>query len=140
MRCHRCQGRMVNEKYYGAGLPFWWGRCVCCGEILDRVSWKNRNHRREPPLVASPGTSAERKMTTPKIGEILKYLRTGGLFEVKMITNDFVILSARDGSSQIMTGKVGFDSVFAKVPSIESPRRDLNSGSTYPVPPSSLAV
>lgn len=78
-------------------------------------------------------------MTRPKIGEILKYLQTGGLFEVKKITNNFVILSARDGSSQIMTGKVGFDSVFSKVPSIESPRRDCNSGSTYPVPASGLA-
>ena len=63
-------------------------------------------------------------MTRPKIGETLKYMRTGGLFEVKKITNDFVILSARDGSTQVMTGKVGFDSVFAKVPAIESPRRD----------------
>ncbi len=78
-------------------------------------------------------------MTRPKIGDILKYLRTGGLFEVKMITNDFVILSARDGSSQIMTGKVGFNSAFAKVPSIESPRRDSNSGSRYPVPVIGLA-
>ena len=56
-------------------------------------------------------------MTTPKIGEILKYLRTGGLFEVKKITTDFVILYALDRSIQIMTGKGGFDSVFAKVPS-----------------------
>ena len=78
-------------------------------------------------------------MTSPKIGEILKYLRTGGLFEVKRITNDFVILSARHGSTQIMTGKVGFDSVFAKISSIESPRRDLNSRVKYPVPASGLA-
>ena len=66
-------------------------------------------------------------MTTPKIGETLKYLRTGGFFEVKMITNDFVILSARYGSAKIMTGKVGFDAVFAKVPAIESHRRDSKS-------------
>jgi hypothetical protein len=69
----------------------------------------------------------ERKMTRPEIGEILRYLRTGGLFEVKKITNDFVILSARDGSTKIMTGEVGFDSVFAKVHAIESPRRDSKS-------------
>ena len=66
-------------------------------------------------------------MTRPKIGEILKYLQTGGLFEVKKITNHFVILSARHGSTQIMTGKVGFDSVFAKAPAIESLRRDSKS-------------
>jgi hypothetical protein len=58
-------------------------------------------------------------MTRPKIGEILRYLRTGGLFEVEKITNGFVILSARDGSTKIMTGEVGFDSVFAKVQAIE---------------------
>lgn len=66
-------------------------------------------------------------MTSPKTGEILKYQRTGGLFEVRQVTNEFVILCARDGSSQIMTGKVGFDSVFAKVHAIESPRRDSKS-------------
>ena len=77
-------------------------------------------------------------MTRPKIGEILKYLRTGGLFKVEKITNDFVILSARDGSAQVMIGKVGFDSAFAQAPSIESPRRGLNKGSTYPVPASGL--
>ena len=38
-------------------------------------------------------------MTSPKIGEILKYLRTGGLFEVRKVTNEFVILYAQDGSS-----------------------------------------
>jgi len=52
---------MINEKYYGAGLPFWGWRCVCCGEIIDPVIRKNRNQRREPPLVESQGTSAERR-------------------------------------------------------------------------------
>ncbi len=78
-------------------------------------------------------------MISLKIGEILKYRRTGGLFEVKKITDDFVILSAPDGSTQIMTGKGNFDSFFAKVLSIESPRRDSNSGSVYPIPGSGLA-
>jgi hypothetical protein len=78
-------------------------------------------------------------MISLKIGEILKYRRTGGLFEVKKIIDDFVILSAQDGPTQIMAGRVGFDSFFAKVPSIESPRRDSNSGSAYPFPASGLA-
>lgn len=78
-------------------------------------------------------------MTGLKIGEILKHQRTGGLFEVEKITNDFIILSARDGSTQIMIGKVGFDSAFAQVPPIESPRTGRNSESTYPVPASGLA-
>ena len=62
-------------------------------------------------------------MTNPKIGEILRYLQTGGLFEVKKITKHFVILSAPDGSTHIMTGKVGLDSVFAKVLSMWGKRR-----------------
>ncbi len=78
-------------------------------------------------------------MISLKIGEILKYRRTGGLFEVKKIIDDFVILSARDGSTKIMAGRVGFDSFFAKGPSIESPGKDSKSGSAYPVLVSGLA-
>ena len=79
-------------------------------------------------------------MTSPKIGEILKYLRTGGLFEVRKVTNEFVILYAQDGSSQILTGKGSFDFLFARVPPVESTRKDLNSGSKYPVLAGGLAV
>jgi hypothetical protein len=67
----------------------------------------------------------EREMISLKIGEILKYLRTGALFEVRKITKDFIILCARNGSAQIMTGKRGFEYIFARVHSIEFPRRDL---------------
>ncbi len=35
--CHRCNGRMVSEKFYGADSVFWGWRCVTCGEILDPV-------------------------------------------------------------------------------------------------------
>ena len=79
-------------------------------------------------------------MTSPKIGEILKYLRTGGLFEVRKVTNEFIILYARDGSSQILTGKGSFDFLFARVPPVESTRKDLNSGSKYPVLAGGLAI
>jgi hypothetical protein len=79
-------------------------------------------------------------MTSPKIGEILKYLRTGGLFEVRKVTNEFIILYARDGSSQILTGKGSFDFLFARVPPVESTRKDLNSGPKYPVLASGLTV
>ena len=79
-------------------------------------------------------------MTSPKTGEILKYLRTGGLFEVRKVTNEFIILYARDGSSQILTGKGSFDFLFARVPPVESTRKDLNSGSKYPVLAGGLAV
>jgi hypothetical protein len=53
-------------------------------------------------------------MTRPKTGEILKHLETGGLFEVKKKTKEFVIRNARDGSSQIMTGKGSLDFHFAR--------------------------
>ena len=78
-------------------------------------------------------------MTNPRIGEILKYMRTGGLFEVKKITKDFVILNSRDGSSQIMTGTGSFDFLFEKVPPAESNRKDLNPGFKYPFLASGLA-
>jgi hypothetical protein len=52
---------MVNEKYYGAGLPFWGWRCVSCGEILDPVIWENRNHRRKLPPSESQGIPGERR-------------------------------------------------------------------------------
>jgi len=37
MRCHRCGGRMISERYYEVNdvLPGW--HCVMCGEILDPV-------------------------------------------------------------------------------------------------------
>jgi hypothetical protein len=52
------------------------------------------------------------EMLTPKEGEIVKCLRDGNLFKVKKVANDFVILDALDGLSQMVTGKRGFDSIF----------------------------
>ena len=42
MRCQRCEGKMVYEKYYGDGEHFWGWRCLCCGDILDRIILENR--------------------------------------------------------------------------------------------------
>jgi hypothetical protein len=70
-------------------------------------------------------------MTHPKTGEILKCLRTGSLFEVKKVTQDFVILCARDGSSQIMTGKRSFDTFFARVSPAEPSSMGLDPGARY---------
>ncbi len=61
MKCHRCRGWMVEEKYYGSGFPFWGWRCVCCGEILDPVIQKNRDHHRQLLLAESRGIPAERR-------------------------------------------------------------------------------
>ena len=35
MKCHRCGGTMVFEKFYGIAEQFSGWRCIFCGEILD---------------------------------------------------------------------------------------------------------
>ena len=42
IRCLRCEGAMVHEKFYGLHEHFWGWRCVCCGEIVDQVVLENR--------------------------------------------------------------------------------------------------
>jgi hypothetical protein len=55
-------------------------------------------------------------MTVPAQGEILKNRSTGNIFEVKKITDQFVILSSPDGLMQIMTGKNNLIHRFEKIP------------------------
>ncbi len=59
-------------------------------------------------------------MTSPKIGEVLEYRKTGGLFEVKNVTRDWVLLFSWDGSRQIMAGIENLDYLFSRVPMLES--------------------
>ena len=42
MKCHRCNGMMVYEKFYGDCEYFMGWRCVTCGEIVDDVILENR--------------------------------------------------------------------------------------------------
>jgi hypothetical protein len=42
-RCHRCEGIMVYQKFYGPHEHFWGWRCICCGEIVDSLILENRN-------------------------------------------------------------------------------------------------
>jgi len=42
MRCHRCSGIMIYEKFYGDCEHFFGWRCVVCGEIIDQVILENR--------------------------------------------------------------------------------------------------
>jgi hypothetical protein len=42
MRCHRCGGVMVYEKFYGPHEQFFGWRCIFCGEIVDEVILENR--------------------------------------------------------------------------------------------------
>jgi hypothetical protein len=37
MRCQRCNGRMIFEKFYDVNNVFFGWHCVICGEILDPV-------------------------------------------------------------------------------------------------------
>jgi hypothetical protein len=43
MRCHRCESTMVYEKFYGFQEHFWGWRCICCGDIVDRIILENRD-------------------------------------------------------------------------------------------------
>ena len=46
MKCHRCGGTMVFEKFYGACEHFSGWRCIFCGEIVDPVISENRLRQR----------------------------------------------------------------------------------------------
>jgi len=37
VRCQRCGGRMIVEKFYDVNNVFFGWHCVICGEILDAV-------------------------------------------------------------------------------------------------------
>ncbi len=42
MKCHRCGGIMIFEKFYGICEEFFGWRCIFCGEIVDQVILENR--------------------------------------------------------------------------------------------------
>jgi hypothetical protein len=42
MKCLRCGGTMVRDKFYGSNDWFWGLKCVICGEIIDPLIIKNR--------------------------------------------------------------------------------------------------
>jgi len=61
-------------------------------------------------------------MIIPEQGEIMKHRLTGDFFEVKKITDQFVILYSLDGLMQIMTGKKSLIHSFEKTPQDETIR------------------
>lgn len=67
-------------------------------------------------------------MIIPAEGEVLKYRLTGNLFEIKKISNQFVILHSVDGSTQIMTGERSLVDFFEKIPKVETPQAPLIHG------------
>ncbi len=46
MKCHRCGGTMVFEKFYGVCEQFSGWRCIFCGEIVDPVIFENRQNQK----------------------------------------------------------------------------------------------
>jgi len=59
-------------------------------------------------------------MIIPEQGEIMKNRLTGNFFEIKKITDQFVILYSLDGLMQIMTGKKSLIHSFEKIPQDET--------------------
>jgi hypothetical protein len=67
VKCHRCDGIMILERFYGRGEVFSGWRCVLCGEILDSLILENRNHGHKKRL----GDKGEPKMGGRRGGETL---------------------------------------------------------------------
>jgi len=44
VRCYRCDGVMIYEKFYGDCEHFFGWKCIYCGEIVDPVILENRHH------------------------------------------------------------------------------------------------
>jgi hypothetical protein len=61
MRCHRCNGIMANERFYGPGEPFWGWRCIICGEVFDALIWENRDHCKKIEIMGGGGSSKGNK-------------------------------------------------------------------------------
>ncbi|MBS3905777.1 MAG: hypothetical protein KGZ49_01955 [Syntrophaceae bacterium] len=47
MKCYRCGGVMVYEKFFGLAEEFFGWRCIFCGEIVDNVIIENRLEQRK---------------------------------------------------------------------------------------------
>jgi hypothetical protein len=60
-------------------------------------------------------------MIIPEEGKMLKYRLNGNTFEVKKITNHFVILHSVDGSTQILTGEKSLVNSFEEIQQINPP-------------------
>lgn len=44
MRCKKCRGLMIREKFFESigGDSFWGWKCIYCGEIIDKIIIFNR--------------------------------------------------------------------------------------------------
>ena len=71
-------------------------------------------------------------MLSPKEGSRLRNKRMGTIFEVKKITNQFVILESLDGLTQIMTEKDSLHFLFENLFPVEPPREAPAQGILSP--------
>ena len=53
MKCFRCRGAMVYDKFYGLQEHYWGWKCLICGEIVDPVILENRQLMREGQVISS---------------------------------------------------------------------------------------
>jgi len=53
VKCHRCRGAMVYDKFYGLQEQFWGWKCLICGEIVDPVILENRQLMRAGQVINS---------------------------------------------------------------------------------------
>jgi late competence protein required for DNA uptake (superfamily II DNA/RNA helicase) len=50
MKCHRCNGSMVYEKFCSEEGEFFGWRCLVCGEVIDQLILENRyGQKQEKP-------------------------------------------------------------------------------------------
>ena len=42
VKCLRCRGAMIHDKFYGAHEHYWGWKCLICGEIVDPIILENR--------------------------------------------------------------------------------------------------
>jgi hypothetical protein len=45
VKCDRCSGMMIHERFFGSSEPFFGWRCVICGEVVDQTIIENRDHQ-----------------------------------------------------------------------------------------------
>ncbi len=60
-------------------------------------------------------------MTTLKVGDIWWNTITGGIYKVKTIANQMVVLQSASGANQILTSKESLDLFYATLPDAIDP-------------------
>ena len=43
MKCNRCSGAIIPERFYGYEAIFEGWKCIACGEVFDEVVLRNRH-------------------------------------------------------------------------------------------------